>query len=503
MTDRAVLLGGASIIAGALLLNSLQSSNESEVPQKIVATSTDPIKEPQESIQYPEEIRHEIHSRVKTFFSEDGFQKLQDSFVVVVGLGGVGSHCANMLVRSGVGKVRLVDFDQVTLSSLNRHAVCTMSDVGISKAEAMRRKLKEIVPWCEVEAITEMFRIEEAPRLLEGSPTMVVDCIDDVVTKAELIAYCKQNNLPILTSMGAGGKSDPTKLRISPLSDCINDPLAQKIRWKLKKHGVAAEDVMSVFSVEKPVCELLPLDEEQRLAPQDYGAVDYLRLRVIPVLGTSPSIFGQALASYVLCMIGNKLYEADSGERMSKNLKHKVRQVLKKDETKRFGTEREINLDDEDIEFITQMVWRSRCASTNRRFGGHVILTLTRWDASQPPTPYNLVLLMQNEAQKLHDQGKSAFSAEVVERIEERLRWAKKTCEESWETLDHTGGSQKVPIAVKQVPKGLSAGPSAVTAASGEEKSAKKGSTHSPWLTVAGATLVFLLGYGACRAVNK
>ena len=140
----------------------------------------------------------------------------------VVGLGGVGSHCANMLVRSGVGKVRLIDFDQVTLSSLNRHAVCTMSDVGISKAEAMRRKLKEIVPWCEVEAITEMFRIEEAPRLLEGSPTMVVDCIDDVVTKAELIAYCKQNNLPILTSMGAGGKSDPTKLRISPLSDCIN-----------------------------------------------------------------------------------------------------------------------------------------------------------------------------------------------------------------------------------------------------------------------------------------
>ena len=140
----------------------------------------------------------------------------------VVGLGGVGSHCANMLVRSGVGKVRLIDFDQVTLSSLNRHAVCTMSDVGISKAEAMRRKLKEIVPWGEVEAITEMFRIEEAPRLLEGSPTMVVDCIDDVVTKAELIAYCKQNNLPILTSMGAGGKSDPTKLRISPLSDCIN-----------------------------------------------------------------------------------------------------------------------------------------------------------------------------------------------------------------------------------------------------------------------------------------
>jgi len=81
MSDRTVLLGGASIIAGALLLNSLQSSNENEVPQ--LFATTEPVAEPQESIQYPEEIRHEIHSRVKTFFSEDGFQKLQDSFVVV------------------------------------------------------------------------------------------------------------------------------------------------------------------------------------------------------------------------------------------------------------------------------------------------------------------------------------------------------------------------------------------------------------------------------------
>ncbi len=81
MSDRAVLLGGASIIAGALLLNSLQSSNENEVTQQIA--TTEPVAAPQESIQYPEEIRHEIHSRVKTFFSEEGFQKLQDSFVVV------------------------------------------------------------------------------------------------------------------------------------------------------------------------------------------------------------------------------------------------------------------------------------------------------------------------------------------------------------------------------------------------------------------------------------
>jgi len=206
---------------------------------------------------YPEEIKHELHSRVKTFFSDSGFQKLQDSFVIVVGLGGVGSHCSNMLVRSGVGHVRLIDFDQVTLSSLNRHALASMADVGSSKAEVLRRRLLEVVPWCRVEAVCRMFREEDAEMLLLGEwdqgpsgaaqsrgmgqgsqvrrPCMVVDAIDDISTKAQLLAFCLQHDIPVVTSMGAGGKADPTKLRIAPLSDCINDPLAQKLRWKLKK----------------------------------------------------------------------------------------------------------------------------------------------------------------------------------------------------------------------------------------------------------------------------
>lgn len=91
--------------------------------------------------EYPDEIKEELTSRVKMFFGEEGAKKLENSFVIVVGLGGVGSHCANMLVRSGVAKIRLIDFDQVTLSSLNRHAVANINDVGISKAEAMRKHL--------------------------------------------------------------------------------------------------------------------------------------------------------------------------------------------------------------------------------------------------------------------------------------------------------------------------------------------------------------------------
>lgn len=125
-----------------------------------------------------------------------------------------------------------------------------------------------------------------------------------------------------------GGKSDPTKLRIGSLSDCVNDPLASKIKWKLKKFGVSPDDVMTVFSAEKPVKELLPLSDEQHANPEKYGAVENMRLRVIPVLGTSPAIFGQSMASYVLTQLGECPYDPETADRLSKNVRNRMRQVL-------------------------------------------------------------------------------------------------------------------------------------------------------------------------------
>ena len=243
----------------------------------------------------PDNIRSELYSRVSSFFGEESFMKLRaSSYVVVVGLGGVGSHTAHMLVRSGISKIRLIDFDQVSLSSLNRHAVATISDVGIPKVVAMKKRLLDIIPWCDIEAVNEMFVGEHAERLLTENckPDYVIDCIDDVTTKAELIAYCIQNNIPVVTSMGAGGKADPTKIRIGTLSDCVKDPLASKMKWKLRKsHGVDSDSVPCIFSVEKAAANLLPLDEDQANKPEDYGAVDNFRIRVMPVLGTSPGRF--------------------------------------------------------------------------------------------------------------------------------------------------------------------------------------------------------------------
>ena len=201
---------GASVVCFVFLVSrpkrnsSHQPHTESDNKQPIVVDNGTLMGGVVDS---PMEIKNELFSRVRSFFGEEEYKNLQKRFVVVIGLGGVGSHAANMLVRSGVSRLRLVDFDQVTLSSLNRHAVASMDDVGISKAEAMRRKLLKIVPWCQIDAITEMFKKDTADTLLSGEPDFVLDCIDDVSTKAELIAYCVKKDIKVLTSMGAGTSS--------------------------------------------------------------------------------------------------------------------------------------------------------------------------------------------------------------------------------------------------------------------------------------------------------
>lgn len=372
-------------------------------------------------------IQEEMYSRIHSFFGDESFAMIQNSCVIVVGLGGVGSHAAMMLVRSGIRRIRLIDFDRVTLSSLNRHSMATLDDVGKSKAAVLKERLLEVAPWCHIEAVEQMFKGSEADTLLDSTSlassypnlkenkTFVLDCIDDVNTKAELIAYCCNSGISILTSMGAGAKADPTRMRIASLSECINDPLASKIKWKLKKHKINPENVLSVFSIEKPNVELLPLDEEQSSNPQDYGTVDYLRLRVIPVLGTSPAIFGQSMACKVLCMLADKDFNGEVCERMSKSLKQKQKQALRAMEQKRgnYSIDEYLSIDDEDVEFVISQVWGNRCAITNKRFGGHDTLQLIRWRRDELPHPGNLVLISKSNAMKVLTEENAPVDAKI------------------------------------------------------------------------------------------
>ncbi|KAF3928206.1 hypothetical protein AA313_de0206593 [Arthrobotrys entomopaga] len=255
----------------------------------------------------PEELILEQLSRNHSFLGTNGLRTIRSSFVIVVGLGGVGSWCATMLVRSGIGRIRLIDFDQVTLSSLNRHAVATLEDVGTPKVLAMKNRLQAVAPWVEIEACQELWTEKDAKRLLDGEPDWVVDAIDNIDTKVDLLAYCHEQKIQVISSMGAGCKSDPTRILIGDISETTEDPLSKSTRRKLRQKGIAT-GITVVYSTEKPgpgKAQLLPLADEEHAkgAVSELGVLENFRVRILPVLGTMPATFGLAAANHVLCKL--------------------------------------------------------------------------------------------------------------------------------------------------------------------------------------------------------
>ena len=242
------------------------------------------------------------------FFGE-GQKKIADSFVVVVGLGGVGSHCAHMLLRGGVGRLRIVDFDQITLSSLNRHCLATREDVGTPKSACLEKYFHRICPEVRVEALNTMYRPEVEEEVLGaaafGVPDFVVDAIDNIDTKIDLLAACHRRGLPVLAVAGAGAKADPTRLTFVDLAESAADPLARSVRARLRKlHGITT-GIPVLMSTERPRCGLVdPMESGEAVEELlQYQVVPNFRIRTIPVLGTTPSAFGMAAAGFVLCEV--------------------------------------------------------------------------------------------------------------------------------------------------------------------------------------------------------
>ena len=264
-------------------------------------------------------------------------ESLRNSRVIVVGLGGVGSHAAHMLARSGVSHLRIIDFDQVTLSSLNRHACATLADVGTPKATCLQSFLQRICPdpqQLHVEAIVQMYTADEQGKaLLDGEWDLVIDAIDDVPTKAALLAHCVERKIRVISCMGAGGKSDVTRLHISDLRTASRDPLASKLRQNLKKllpqdsdysYMDNMDQLAVVFSSEKTVVKLCDFTDEQKAeGVHEFGAVDGMRIRVLPVLGTMPALMGMACCAMAVCELGKKPFSPVSGERVGRGVRHK------------------------------------------------------------------------------------------------------------------------------------------------------------------------------------
>lgn len=237
--------------------------------------------------------------RVLDFFGEAGFQKIRQARVLVAGLGGVGSHCASALCRTGIGEVLLCDFDLVTETGLNRSALFGPSDVGLGKAGAAAAILSGTCPDTLIDHRSVFIHEDTLPDLLpKGSGFFVADAIDSLNPKTALISWCLAGGTPVFSSMGASGRRDPSLVRVGNLWEARGCPLARQLRRYLRKRSVYGP-VLCVYSIEMPVKPM----------PPDEMDISCSRGRVrnrLPSLMTMPGVFGYALAQMVLDgIVGN------------------------------------------------------------------------------------------------------------------------------------------------------------------------------------------------------
>lgn len=224
--------------------------------------------------------------RTRLLFGDAGMEKLYASKVAVFGIGGVGGYVAEALARSGVGSLLLVDHDTVSLSNLNRQIIALHSTLGRNKAKVMADRIADINPLAKVEARDCFYLPENADSFDFSDYSYVVDAVDTVTAKLEIIQRAKSSGVPVISSMGAGNKTDPSLFRVSDLYKTSVCPLAKVMRRECRKRGI--KDLKVVWSPEEP---RLPLEKIR----DDRG------IKVIP--GSTafvPSAAGLVLASEVV-----------------------------------------------------------------------------------------------------------------------------------------------------------------------------------------------------------
>ena len=192
----------------------------------------------------------EQHSRTAMLIGENGVEKLNRSHVAVFGVGGVGGYAVEALVRAGVGKITLVDSDRVAESNINRQIIATHNTVGQYKTEAMRDRIASINPDCEVICHSVFFDENNRADFDFSSYDYVVDAIDSLSAKIDLISAAKESGTSIVSAMGAGNKLDPTMFEVSDISKTTVCPLARAVRIALRKRGI--NHLKVVYSKEEP-----------------------------------------------------------------------------------------------------------------------------------------------------------------------------------------------------------------------------------------------------------
>lgn len=235
--------------------------------------------------------------RTRRLIGDAAADRLAASHVLVAGLGGVGGYAAEMLARSGVGALTIIDADNVAPSNINRQLIASLPTIGVPKAVLFAERFHEINPAARITALREYIDADAIPPLLglspeEGAhaarPDFVVDAIDTVAPKCGLIMTCRSHGIPVISSMGAGGRVDPTKVGYSDLWDVKGDGLARAVRARFKKLGWH-RSLKCVWSAETPdMSSAIPVEglPGKKTSPG--------------TIATVPAIFGILLASYVI-----------------------------------------------------------------------------------------------------------------------------------------------------------------------------------------------------------
>lgn len=233
-------------------------------------------------------------TRIRLMIGDDGLKRLNDAFVVVAGLGAVGSYAVEALARAGIGRLRLIDNDEINPSNINRQLFALHSTIGQSKCNVAAKRVKDINPNCKTQAVNAFINETSVSDLMTGSPDFVIDAIDSLNPKVELVSFLRNNNIPFISSMGAALRTDPTLIRIGKMSKVNHCRLAAMMRKRLRRRGTPL-DFRCVYSEESR--EGLPVPVYPEIS-ELHG-----KGRERTVMGSLPSItgiFGLILANCVI-----------------------------------------------------------------------------------------------------------------------------------------------------------------------------------------------------------
>jgi len=228
-------------------------------------------------------------SRTTLLIGEKAVLHLNNCHVMVVGLGGVGSFAAEFIARGGIGKMTIIDGDTVDPTNRNRQLPALATNHGVLKALVMKERLLAINPELQLTVVQDFVNPEMVLTQLANKPDYIIDAIDSITPKLTFIKMAMESGIPMVSSMGAGAKLDPTQLRVVDISKTYNCPFAQQIRKQLKSRFGIRKGLKVVFSPEEPIRESLMLTDGRNFKKSAYGTISYL-----------PATFGSVAASVVI-----------------------------------------------------------------------------------------------------------------------------------------------------------------------------------------------------------